>query len=96
MLYNPTWNKKPSIAGLIAWLETQDQTQTYNWPKVGGCLICKYYDALGINDWSSDNRPYYYQTFGDSDGAGELYHAVCKTEPWTYGAALERARALSV
>jgi hypothetical protein len=90
MLYDPTWNKTPSCAGLIAWLETQDPERTYDWLAMKGCLICFYYDALGINDFSDVNRPMYEETFSRV----EQYYAVCETEPWTFGAALARARLL--
>jgi hypothetical protein len=55
-----------------------------------GCLICAYYDALGINDFSDVNRPMYKETFS----LAEQYYEVCMTKPWTFGAALARARLL--
>ena len=93
MLYNPTWNKTPSIEGLIVWLETQDPATTYDWRRVGGCLICAYYNALGINNFSSVSRPLYGDMFGEREDR-KRYYAVAERLPWTYGAALERARAI--
>lgn len=83
---------RPSLAGLIGWLETQNPTTRYNWSDVSGCLVCKYYDALGVNNWCATDRPWYHDTFG---GDGQKYIFVGGTEPWTYGDALIRARSIA-
>ena len=81
MLFDPKWEVKtrtPSKAGLIAWLETQPPEQTYNWVRCEECVLAQYAKSIGL-------------TYFD------VVHVVgCKmiasSHPWTFGAALERAR----
>lgn len=96
MLYDPKWNKIPTLHGLIAWLETQDPTTTYDFRDTNGCLVCAYYNALGINGRSNPDRPLYGDTFGPH-GSEERnnYGRVACRRPWTFGAALERAREIA-
>lgn len=97
MLYDPKWEKpetKPdvfSLAGLIAWLETQPGETKYNWYRIRECLFCQYLDAVGV--------PRQYGIHPDMEnivgGSVEVYHQVGSSWPWTFGAALDRARKLA-
>ena len=98
MLYDPKWEKQTkadplTLAGLIAWLETKPSEGTYDWWNVGGCLLCNYLrETFGVQmpssqAWSGHDS-FGPNTLGPSWG----YYEVCQTKPWTYGAALERAR----
>jgi hypothetical protein len=96
MLYDPKWQiptktrSRPSIAGLIAWLEEQPAETKYEWMSPMGCLVCKYYEAEGFQEWG-DRKWFYRDAFG---GSVDDYHFVGGTAPWTFGAALARARVL--
>jgi hypothetical protein len=86
MLYDPKWGAKfkpLSTAGLVAWLETKNPETEYDWKSVDGCLIGKYLAAV-----APDAVCRYSTTF-----AG--YFDFAAPKPWTFGAALKRARALT-
>lgn len=76
----------PSIAELIAWLQTQNAGRTYIWCHCATCLIGTFLrEAYGIEKPS--NYCNYVKLFKDADE----YSYVAQTEPRTMGAALERA-----
>ena len=96
MLFNLNWAKveakvevpvtpaPPSLAGLIAWLETQPPETEYDWfNSHGGCLVALYGNAVGI-DWEKFHNQLHHE--------GQLYFAF--QTPHTFGAALKRAKAL--
>ena len=76
-----------SLEGLIAWLETQPPETKYDWMSWslrfpdGGCLLLRYGAAVGD---AHDMHNWFYKN--------QLMH-VASALPWTYGAALDRARA---
>ena len=73
----------------MAWLETQDPAQTYEWMDCdGGCLIGQYYAAHGIRNGI------YHRVFNGRDLTD--YGRVCSSlsGATTFGAALERAKKL--
>lgn len=107
MLYNPLWKKEPGVVSLddfIGWLETQNPAQHYDFrDNCGNCLVGQYMKARGIKwllAYGNDNT--YSKTchtlFGDDrlhvgfhykgTGEGDVLYA----QPWTFGAALSRAR----
>lgn len=69
---------EPTTDGLISWLETHNPEQTYSWWDVDDCLLCRFSSATG----------------GPSDGWVRFpqFFTIAVPYPWTYGAALERAR----
>lgn len=76
----------PSIAELIAWLQTQNASRTYLWHRCETCLVGTFLrEAYGIEKPSNHCR--YVNIFKDEDE----YSYVAQTEPRTMGAALERA-----
>lgn len=83
MLYDPKWETetkaKPSLAGLIAWLETKNPRARYQWHR--NCVIHQYLDAMGF-EYSSDS---YFALEGED--------AIALQRPHTFGALAERARA---
>jgi hypothetical protein len=81
MLYDPKWDLM-TLENLIAWLEVQPTDGTYDWRCPEGCLIAHYLtDRLGaLPEYST----HLYQSMPH-------YHAIAAHEPWTFGAALERA-----
>lgn len=77
-----------SLDGLIGWLETQDPATEYDyWNCRGGCLLSQYLYANGIDGSLFRN----YGRLSRQEGVGSV---VACEPPHTYGAALERARAL--
>lgn len=89
MLYDPKWEQKTaadplSLESLIAWLEKQPASATYDYRVLDACLIAQWsgrcllsfeVNALfgGNGSWIAQGEP----------GAN-----------WTFGAALKRARAV--
>src|SRR5580700_9747733 len=49
MLYDPKWNKQPSLEGFIAWLETKGKTEIYYWGKTENCACAQYAATLGLD-----------------------------------------------
>lgn len=96
MLFNPDWKKpetKPdvfSLASLIRWLEKQPADRAYDYHDIFGCIVCQYLDAMCETPWPERGR--FSKVFSSID----QYHAVAAAMPWTFGAALARARACLV
>ena len=96
---------EPSLKGLIAWLETHDPTIKYDWYGCRDCLIASYFRAIGYpRAWEVvPGKPtvYLHEIFGGDteDERFERYIDVGrgdgKSQQWTYGGALQRARALA-
>jgi hypothetical protein len=96
MLYDPKWEVKADILtmeSLIAWLEKQNPRKRYKfWDLSGKCLYGLYMASHGI----------IWRESGGSDLGGEerskfcafVYGRVAAAEPYTFGAALKRARAV--
>lgn len=89
MFFDPTCKPETkadpyTIEAMIAWLEKQPANKTYPFMDCfGGCLFAKYLASHG-HKWQA----------GDYAMVTEfLPPHVAAMEPWTYGAALERARA---
>lgn len=50
MLYDPQWEvktKRPSLAGFIAWLETKNPDENYDYGDTERCALGQYYRSLG-------------------------------------------------
>jgi len=102
MLYDPNWDKtetKPfqpedlSLAGLIAWLETQDPDTTYEFGDIFDCLLCRYARAIGADVSSAGSDSVVLNpNFNRHPVTPEGSH-VASGFPCTYGAALKRAKA---
>ena len=48
MLFNPTWAKTLSLEGFIAWLETKDPEERYDWLSFNTCACGQYLRSLGL------------------------------------------------
>lgn len=103
MLYDKRWDVQTdmySLASLIAWLEQQPAEESYCYADNGKCLLGQYFSEksgklvlVGSNDvcfaldkpdhWSKD--VYFSRYFG----------LIACGRPWTFGAALARAKALA-
>ncbi len=84
---------KPDIYALptlIAWLEKQPAAKTYNFGDCeGACLLGQYIIAHGIK-WKGNEGIYCRMTMGP-----QSWDEIARTQPWTFGAALARARELA-
>lgn len=86
----------PSLRGLIAWLETKDQTETYDWSNAENCVLGQYYRALGM---PHTVRLIGFKTQADDMGIDVNDLCCIATDnqmdegPRTFGGALKRARA---
>jgi hypothetical protein len=49
---------QPSLQGFIAWLETQDPEQQYQWSCSGECACAQYARHLGVKSWGDVWNPY--------------------------------------
>ena len=89
MLYDPKWQNtttKPdvfSLESLIAWLETKPAEREYEWANCDGhCLLSQYLAAHGqhpVRDYKKLDV--------------DMRAAIACELPYTFGAALDRARA---
>jgi hypothetical protein len=78
-----------SLLSLIAWLETQPAEQPYEYTAPDRCALAQYLKDLGNAPLDS------FVDFGaepQSEDEGFWLWEIVGTPPWTFGAALERAR----
>lgn len=89
----------PDLRGLIAWLETQEPTTTYQWTGgYEGCVAQQFLIAIGHPvPWSVTSHAAIFGEHWTPGGGGDTikYHAVTNCAPFTFGGALSRARALT-
>ena len=86
MLYNLKWEYKSEVLSLIMWLERQDPDKTYDARKPRSCLLGQWLRATGeVN------------VLDRSVGLSlrEPFDTIALIAPFTFGAALERARGLA-
>ena len=106
MLYDPKREKKTetkskpkpkrlSVAGMIVWLEQQPPSKEYSYLSNDNCLVCQYLRSLGVK------RPRAGGEYWRVDGSWEknplpaAIQDIASEFPYTFGAALERARAIA-
>jgi hypothetical protein len=84
-----------TVEAFIRWLEINPVDREYEWHDVEGCLLCLYLrEVFGVQSpagetWNGVGG------FGKNTLNGDFkYFAICGEKPWTFGAALERARKL--
>ena len=82
MLYNPTWDKQPSLTGFMLWLESKDPTETYRWESYEVCAIGQYMREIGSDISPTGWRHY----LGDAN-------EIASAQPRTFGALSERMKA---
>lgn len=78
-----------SLHSLILWLEAQPAGQPYEYTAPDRCALAQYLKDLGYSalDSSIDFGPE-----PQSEDEGFWLHEIVRTQPWTFGAALARAR----
>jgi hypothetical protein len=87
---------EPTLDDLIAWLETRDPNETYDYNDIHGCLLCMYGRARGFDVTAAGGT--YFRTADDIEHRVVSYGTgICgawgERQNWTMGAALSRARA---
>ncbi len=101
MLYDPKWEQRTnafSLTSLIAWLQRQDPVEEYCYSSTGECLLARYFSESGFNKVIMAARFFYH--FPNFDARYETvtlpghFNDVAKGKVRTFGAALQRARAL--
>jgi hypothetical protein len=92
MLFDPKWEQKPdveecgiSLAALTAWLALQPADQKYDANQINDCALAQYVQSCGVARKDS---------YVDVPLNGMLCE-IAFTTPWTFGAALKRARKLA-
>ncbi len=109
MLYNTQWDSKldpMSLDSLISWLEMQPKKRAYDYGSCSGCLLAKYFTAMGYKGVAMGERCMCYDPNADNGFWGTSvvlpagFDGIARgagylDEPGhTYGKALERAKAL--
>jgi hypothetical protein len=96
MLFDPNWTHPDiqlgpvSLKGFIGWLETMPPGAEYDYRMPRTCALGQYQEASGF---SGDEVIINLGTSNLTKWQRDLDHIVL-TLPWTFGAALSRARAL--
>lgn len=85
-----------TLESLIAWLEKQPVGQTYCYTSNDHCLLQQYYTHCGFKHVSvSRFGNWSHSSVEDMQESPAGFYRVAIMEPWTFGAALERARAVA-
>jgi len=88
-------NTKPDpfkLDTLIAWLEKQPADKTYTYSEPCGCLLADYFTQSGFSEVAVD--PFAFEHSGGRTEIPADFDVVSCEGARTYGAALDRARAL--
>src|SRR5882724_1068161 len=91
-----------TLDSLIAWLEQRPADGIYNYSYPTGCLLYQYFKAKGLTILSVVSSSYTTRSFSGTEERHSLPAGWSKVAlgskigypEWTYGAALQRARAL--
>ena len=85
-----------SVEGLISWLERQPLETEYDFTDITDCLLCRYGRARGLDVNSAGSNTISHRSGGRIIVSTVFPDDTCiaGTRPYTYGAALARAKAL--
>lgn len=99
MLYDPKWEVKAdpfSLPSLIAWLEMRPKDDLYCYESTGRCLLAQYFKSCGYdNPCAGPDVIYYGPQLRKLIPTPPAFQEVSFGQPRTFGAALERARAIA-
>lgn len=85
-----------TLSHLIKWLKGKDPAHSYDWASYRHCLIAEYQTAQyagGFLDPFTTARLHFQNKYGITRES-EMTTYVASLPPWTYGAALDRAKKL--
>jgi hypothetical protein len=94
MLYNKAWGTKTeplTLAHFIQWLESKDPNEAYDYTSSSRCVGAQYLKYCGVKDYSvgsGNNFEKYIK------GMWYIAKGQDAEKDWTFGAALERAKAI--
>jgi len=83
-----------SLEGLILWLKKQPEDKVYCYDDNTKCLQAQYFAAVGKPIACLGNILVTFEGEYKSRRIPETFHEIAVTSPWTFGAALARARAV--
>lgn len=93
MLYNPSWSKEFTRENLIAWLETKPPDESYCFVVANECLLAQWARSVDSSAEVNENiSAYAYKVHGKNVILGGFMQYIASNEPWTFGAALKRAK----
>lgn len=85
-------HKTMTLSGLIAWLDTKQPNEGYNYSDINDCLLSQYFRSRGyIGAFCAPGSMSAFGIFVTRRVPSAL-DRVAIVRPWTFGAALERAR----
>ena len=85
MLFNPKW-APATVSGVIAFLEQKPSGKAYDFHDCKRCAAAQFMKSIG---WSVPDHTTLMNTLPQI-----AYATIFANRPWTFGAALERAREL--
>ena len=98
MLYNKDWDVKTkdpfTLDNLIAWLETKDPTMEYSFYFPDSCLVGQWARTVDASAFNIVTEGSYVYKVNEERRNLFSFHPIVCPKPWTFGAALERAKAL--
>jgi len=95
MLYDPKWagkKVKPTLAGIIAWLETKNPNEVYNYTMQYGCAAAQYLQHIGAEN-KGCFQPQLAEMFG-ADAAKKFLPDHAKTHTKSFGRLLSDLKSL--
>lgn len=99
MLYDKRWGRteiKPgmlTLEGVTAWLETKNPQAKYDYNNcTGKCLYGQYMASFGVPWEKSGGTGLNCGSVERSDFCDLVYDRIASCQPYTFGAALSRAR----
>lgn len=98
MLYNPKWHKTDpmQLATLIAWLQTRDPCDRYDYKNCRHCLLARYFRDCGFAGVEVSRTHVKHDDgvliFGSMQELPTYFDWIASDGTPTFGAALQRAR----
>lgn len=83
-----------SLEAFTDWLATMPADETYQYCYNGSCAIAQYLRACGFRNAYVDPFNWSERPGGPTKRLPHHWNDIAWTEPWTFGAALSRAREL--
>jgi hypothetical protein len=79
-----------TLESLISWLETLEATKPYLYLNPSGCVLAEFFKSCGFTDVAVDRWQVWFA--GDTYALPLEWGRIASTEPYTYGAALQRVK----
>ena len=89
MLYDPKWDQRTLLDQWIAWLETKEPSERYDWMYHRECPCGQFYGSVG---WVSTPGFGVLNKIARGEPRDDCVSAFSNREDWTFGKCLERAK----